>query len=86
MVAKVFGSSRCAMRVQIMRGRTDNRVRIEQLARDQRRVPEVADAYRKIGALLDQVDAPVVEIEVETDARVAPCKCRDRLAHVPHAE
>ncbi len=46
----------------------------------------MTDADREVGALGDQVDAAVVQVEVEGHARMAAAEFGDRLAHVTHAE
>ena len=86
MIVQVLGHLRRTVGVQVMGRRADHRVRVEQLAGNQRRVFEVPNPYRDVHALLDEVDAPVVEIQVEANLRMPFAECRNRFAHMPHAE
>ncbi len=86
MVPEFIGRLRHVVRVEVMRRRAGHDTHIEQFARDQRRVLQVPDANGDVHALLDKIDAAVVEIEVEADLRVPFRERSDRLAHVPYTE
>ena len=86
MVQEVLRCRRGAARVEVMRRRRDDGSDVEQAARDQRRVIEMANADRDIHSFFDQVGAAIIQVEVESNPRMQLRKCRDRLAHVPHTE
>ena len=71
---------------QVGRRCADNHARVEQAPGNQRRIGEPADSHRHVHTLLQQVDAPVVEIEHKLDARVPAAELGDRCAHVACAE
>ena len=62
------------------------RTYIEQTTRDMRGVLQPSNAQSQVDSLLDQVDAPVVEIEIELHPGMQLAESGDRFAHVAHTE
>ena len=46
----------------------------------------VGDAQREVHALFDQVDAPIIEVDVDTDVRMGLGKLQDQRRQVQQAE
>ena len=86
MIFEVSGFLRRTICRQVVRRRCNNTAYVEQFTCNQRRVLQVTNSEREIEVFFEQVDAPIVEIEIKFDFRVLLAERRDWLAHVAHAE